>query len=556
MDDTKLIIAIVGGVAGGASAATRARRLNENAEIILFEKDQYVSFANCGLPYYIGGEIEQRDSLLVAPQQLLEDRFRLDVRSRQEVLQIDRVVKTLTVINHDTGDEYLQSYDKLILSPGASPLVPPIPGVDAPNVYTLRNLDDTDLIYKTAASPTTRRAVVVGAGFIGLEMVEQLAQRGFEVTLAELQPQVLPLLDDEMARPLADTMTAKGVALRLGDGIESVTVGDNGLATGVRLQSGAVAEGDLVILGLGVRPNTQLAQQAGLDLGAMGGISVNEFLQTNDPDIYAVGDVVEYPHGPTGTPMRIALAGPANRAGRLAGEHAATGRSAAMPQVFGTSIVRVFDKTAALTGMSVKLAERLGIDSKSVTIVAKHHAGYFPGAEPMTLKLTYAPDDGKILGAQAVGGEGVDKRIDVIATAMAMGGTVRDLAGLDLAYSPPYGAAKDPIHMAAFAACNQLDGLEEFLPADADLGGYQVVDVRTVAEVQCSPLAGADNAVNIPLDELRDRVDELDPTRPTVVSCGVGLRAHVALRILKQHSFESVANLSGGAMVRARAMAK
>lgn len=554
MSDAKLTIAIVGGVAGGASAATRARRMNEAAEIILFEKDQHVSFANCGLPYYIGGEIAERGELLVASEELLERRFRIDVRTKQEVLRIDRENKTLTISNHQTGEEYQQRYDKLILSPGASPLVPPIAGVAAPNVFILRNLEDTDAIYESVVAGSNNRAVVVGAGFIGLEMVEQLVLRGFQVTLAELQPQVLPLLDPEMAQPLKEALVERGVELRLGDGIESVITDDAGMATGIRLQSGATVEGDMVILGLGVRPNTKLATDAGLELGNMKGITVNEHLQTSDPDIYAVGDVVEYPQGPTGTPMRIALAGPANRAGRLAGEHAATGNSTPMPQVFGTSIVRVFDKTAGITGLSENLAKRLGIETAAVTIVAKHHAGYFPGAAPLTLKLLYSPADGKILGAQVVGIEGVDKRLDVVATAMAMGATVRDLAGVDLAYAPPFGSAKDPVHMAAFAACNALDGVEEFASSDADLTGKQVVDVRTTTEVATAPLAGADNAINIPVDELRDRLDELDPNKPTIVSCGVGVRAHVALSILRQNGFESVANLSGGATVRARAV--
>jgi NADPH-dependent 2,4-dienoyl-CoA reductase/sulfur reductase-like enzyme/rhodanese-related sulfurtransferase len=553
MKTPELTIAIVGGVAGGASAATRARRMNEHANIILFEKDQHVSFANCGLPYYIGGEIDQRDKLLVAPQELLEQRFQLDVRTRQEVLRIERKSKTLTVVDHTKGTEYQQHYDKLILSPGARPLVPPLEGVEAKNVFTLRNLEDTDHIYAAVEGSKTKRAVVVGAGFIGLEMVEQLLERGFEVTLAEMQPQILPLLDPEMVQPLQQDLTARGVRLLLGDGIERVLVDDAGKATGVQLQSGTTAEGDLVILGLGVRANTQLAEQAGLEIGKTGGITTNRFLQTNDPDIYAVGDVAEYPFGPTGTSMRIALAGPANRSGRIAGEHAATGASAPIADVLGTAIVRLFDQAVAVTGLSLALARRLDVEARSVTIVANHHAGYFPGAMPLTLKLVYEPETGRVLGAQAVGHAGIDKRIDVIATAMAMKATVRDLAGLDLAYAPPFGAAKDPIHMAAFAACNQLDGVEDFVPADADLSDKQVLDVRTRAEVKKTPLAEVEGAVNIPLDELRDRLDELDRDRPTVVSCGVGLRAHVAVRILKQHGFGDVANLSGGATLRNRA---
>lgn len=556
MSKSRLTIAIVGGVAGGASAATRARRMNEHAEIILFEKDEHVSFANCGLPYYIGGEIKQRDQLLVASQELLEERFRLDVRTRQEVLRINREAKTLTVVDLSTGKEYEQRYDKLILSPGASPLVPPIENVDAPNVYTLRNMADADRTHSAVAGSSSKRAVVVGAGFIGIEMVEQLLERGFNVTLAELQPQILPLMDSEIVQPLEAELVARGVRLLLGNGIERVLTDDHGRATGVQLQSGTVAEGDVVILGLGVRPNVRLAVEARLKIGATGGILTNRFLQTNDPDIYAVGDAAEYQFGPTGTSMRIALAGPANRAGRLAGEHAATGASAPMMDVMGTAIVRVFDHAAAITGLSLRLAQRLDVEARSVTIVANHHAGYYPDANPLTLKLVYDPVSGKILGAQAVGCEGVDKRIDVIATAMAMKATVRDLAGLDLAYAPPFGSAKDPIHMAAFAACNQLDGVEEFFAADVDLDGFQVVDVRSADEIQESPLAGADVAVNIPLDELRLRITELDQDTPTVLVCGVGQRAHVGARILKQHGFRQVAIISGGATVRNRAFEK
>lgn len=556
MATPKLTIAIVGGVAGGASAATRARRMNEHAEIILFEKDEHVSFANCGLPYYIGGEIAEREKLLVAPRELLEQRFQLDVRTRQEVTAIDRAAKSLTVLDHATGETYSQRYDKLILSPGAQPLLPPIEGARAANVFTLRNLADTDRIRAATDGATSKRSVVVGAGFIGIEMVEQLVERGFEVTLAELQPQILPLLDPEMVHPLEESLAERGVRLMLGDGIARVLTDAEGRASGVELNSGATADGEFVILGLGVRPNTKLAVEAGLEIGASGGIATNRFMQTSDPDIYAVGDAAEYPYGPTGTQMRVALAGPANRAGRLAGEHAATGSSAPMADVLGTAIVRVFDQAAGITGLSARLAARMGVDARSVTIVANHHAGYFPGAAPLTLKLVYERETGRILGAQVVGREGVDKRIDVVATAMAMRATVRDLAGLDLAYAPPFGAAKDPVHMAAFAACNQLDGLTDFLDAGSDLSQWQVVDVRTAEEVLCGPLADAPHAINIPIDSLRHRIEELDPRRPTVVSCGVGLRANVGTRILRQHSFDNVANLSGGATVHRRAVEK
>lgn len=554
MSESPLTIVIVGGVAGGASAATRARRMNEHAEIILFEKDEHVSFANCGLPYYIGDEIKERKKLLVATPEFLSRRYRLDVRTRQEVQSIDREKKSVSVVNRDTGEVYEQSYDKLILAPGASPLVPPIPGTDAPNVFTLRNMADTDRIKAVADQTGVREAAVIGSGFIGLEMVEQLAGLGLRTSLAELQPQILPLMDPEMAQPLESTLADNEVALFLGDGIQRVLVDEQGNATGVELASGVVIDADIVILGIGVRPNTSLANAAGLEIGSGGGIATNAFMQTNDRDIYAVGDAAEYTFGPTDQPMRIPLAGPANRAGRLAGGHAASGEAQPMQPVFGTSIVRVFGIAAGMTGLTSKLADRLGIDARSVTIVANQHAGYYPGASPLTLKLLYAPETGKVLGAQAVGRDGVDKRLDVIATAMAMNATVYDLAGLDLAYAPPFGSAKDPIHHAAFAACNQLDGLTEFAVPDTDLAGKQVVDVRTAGEVQKTPLAGVANVVNIPVDELRDRIAELYPSLETIVSCGVGMRAHVAARILMQSGFQDVKNLSGGATVRNRAV--
>ena len=546
-----LRIVIVGGVAGGASAATRARRMNERAQIILYEQDEHVSFANCGLPYHIGEEIPNRDSLLVSTPEFLRKRFRLDVRVREQVLAIDRKQKSVSVMRHETGKVYEQTYDKLILAPGATPVVPSLNGVDSDNVLTLRNIADMDRIKSFVDQDGVNRAVVVGAGFIGLEMIEQLVQRGIEATLIELQPQVLPLFDHEMAQPLSHELQGRGVNLRLGVSVKEILT-DGSTATAVVLNDGTRIETDLVVLGIGVRPNIKLATDAGLSIGDGGGIATNEFMQSSDPDIYAVGDAAEYPYGPTQTRMRMALAGPANRAGRLAGEHAATGASSPMNSVMGTAIVRVFDKTAAVTGLSESLGKRLGRDAKSVTIVAKHHAGYFPGAEAMTLKLVYQKGDGKLLGAQVVGGDGVDKRIDVIATAMHFNGTVRDLAGLDLAYAPPFGAAKDPVHLAAFVACNELDGVESFLGSDASLEGMQVVDVRTDAEVAKAPLAGVESPIHIPVDELRDRIGELDQAKDTVVSCAVGIRGHIAARILKQNGFR-VANLSGGATVRNRA---
>ncbi|EGF23974.1 FAD-dependent oxidoreductase [Rhodopirellula baltica] len=547
-------LVIVGGVAGGASAATRARRMNEQAEIILFEKDEDVSFANCGLPYHIGEEIKNRDALVVASADFLRRRFQLDVRTREEVVSIDREKRCVTVVRHGATSEkdktYEQPYDKLILAPGASPIVPALPGVDASNVLTLRNLVDMDRIKARVDSGSVRRAVVVGAGYIGLEMVEQLRRREMDVDLIELREQVLPLLDHEMARPIEDELRRNNVGVHLGVGLESIQL-DGDRATSVRLSNGTELSTDLVILGIGVRPNSELAKEAGLEIGSTGGITIDEFSRTSDSDIYAVGDASEPVYGPTGTPMRVPLAGPANRSGRLAGEHAVTGQSAAATPVWGTSVVRVFDVSVGMTGLTRASAKRFGKDASSVTIVAKHHAGYFPGAEVMTLKLAFEPATGKVLGAQCVGGEGIDKRIDVIATAMHFGGTVRDLAGLDLAYAPPFGSAKDPVHMAAFAACNALDEIESFRDSDDSLGEVQVVDVRGAGEIEKTPLREASGAMHIPVDELRERLSELDRSKPTVVSCAVGVRGHIAARILRQNGFD-VQNLSGGATVRNR----
>ncbi|MEE9403461.1 MAG: FAD-dependent oxidoreductase [Algisphaera sp.] len=560
-------ILIVGGVAGGASAATRARRLNEHADIVIFEKDDYVSFANCGLPYHIGGEIKDRSKLLVATPQSLFARYRLDVRVRTEVLSIDRQNKTISVVNHNTKVESTERYDQLILAPGASPIVPDAHGIGSNNVLSLRNVADTDRIKKQvdamssqgAQGPPPQQAVVVGGGFIGLEMAEQLADRGLAVTLVERNPQVLPLMDFEMAAMLHEELQAHDVKLVFGDGLvgfettptDTSQSDSTETATAAVLASGQTLKADLFILGIGVRPNVALAQQAHLDLGATGGITVNEHLQTNDPNIYAVGDAVEYVYRPTETAMRIALAGPANRAGRIAGEHAASdAANIPMTAVLGTSVVRVFGLTAGLTGLSANTAKRFGVNVASVTIVANHHVGYYPGAKPITLKLTYDPDTQRVLGAQAIGAAGVDKRLDVIATLIQLGGTLEQLAGLDLCYAPPFGSAKDPIHMAAFTALNAVHGLAKFLDADADLSGMQILDVRTAAEIARGMLAGA---IHIPVDDLRDQLDKLAPEKPTVVVCASGLRGYVASRVLMQNGFTDVADLSGGMMMRRRA---
>lgn len=548
-DQSDFTIVIVGGVAGGASAATRARRCNENARIIIYERDEHVSFANCGLPYYIGGEIQERDKLLVAKPELFRNRFNIEVNTRHEVTAIDPDAKTVAVRDLEGNTESVQHWDRLILTPGAAPIVPPIAGIDAANVFALRNLADTDAIKNFITDQKPQRAVVVGAGFIGLEMVEQLHALGIETHLVELQEQVLPPLDQEMAHLVEEELACHDVGLHLGDGIAGLQVTD-GLATAVELNSGTQLPADLVILGIGVRPNVGLAQEAGLELGPTGGIAVNEFLQTSNPDIYAAGDAVEYQHGVLDQPMRIPLAGPANRAGRIAGEHAATGKSAAMSPPMGTAVVRVFNLTAAMTGLSTKFANRMQLRNRSVIVAPKQHAGYYPGAETLILKLTYDPETERVLGAQAVGREGVDKRIDVIATALHFHGTIRDLAGVDLAYAPPFGAAKDPVHMAAFAAGNDLDNLTPIAEIDANLSGQQIVDVRSAEEVARFRLPDSEH---IPLHELRDRLGELDPSAPTITVCHSGVRAHVAARILKQSGFTNVSNLTGAMHMRRHA---
>jgi NADPH-dependent 2,4-dienoyl-CoA reductase/sulfur reductase-like enzyme/rhodanese-related sulfurtransferase len=542
-----LTIVIVGGVAGGASAAMRARRMNERARIIILERDSYVSFANCGLPYYVGGEIKDREKLLVAKPSLIARRFRVEVRTHHEVVAIDRTAKIVSVREHETGRTYEERYDKLILAPGAAPFVPQLPGVQARGVFTLRNLEDADRI--AAALPDARRAVVVGGGYIGLEVAEQFRRRGLDVALVELLPQVMPFLDREMAEPLHRQLEYHGVRLELGRGIASIEEKD-GAAVAVLLTDRTRLPTDLVLLGVGVRPNVGLAKAANLALGAGGGIATDDHMRTSDPDVYAVGDAAEYVFGVTGQKMRVPLAGPANRSGRLAGEHAATGESRPAPAAWGTSVVRVFGTVAGISGLSLHAALQAGFDARAVHVVSYHHASYYPGAETIVVKLVYEAGTGRILGAQVVGGAGVDKRLDVIATLMHFQGTIHDLAQLDLAYAPPFGSAKDPLHMAAFAAENDLDGLAPVIQPDADLSAYQVVDVRSGDEVAARPLADAPHAKLIPLDDLRDRLGELDPSMPTVVACRSGLRSYIAVRILAQHGFGQVFNLSGAAALR------
>ncbi len=535
-------IVIVGGVAGGMSAATRARRMNEEVEIVVIEKGGYISFANCGLPYHLAGRIEQeRDLLLTNPKQVWS-RFRIDARVHEEAIAIDRASKSVRIKRLGDGTEYDLLYDKLILAPGASAIVPPIPNVDAGNVALLRSMEDMQQIRQRFAGQRPRRITIVGGGFIGLEMAEAMVERGLEVAVVEKAPRVLPPIDLEMARFVEDELRRHGVTVYSNNGLKSL-LGAKGRVTRVELEDGTAIDADLVLLSIGVRPNVALAKQAGLTIGASGAIEVDAYQRTNDPDIYAVGDVAEVTHGVHGKRMRIPLAGPANRQGRLAGEHAAVGSAlAGGAAVLGTAIVGVFDLSVAATGLGEKAARDAGFDVDTAYVLPNHHAGYYPGAEMMRIKLIYDKSTGRVLGGQIVGRAGVDKRIDVLATAITFGATVEQLASLDLAYAPQFGAAKDPLHMAAFVALNQLNGVSRGV-AFGQLNGDQLIDVRAPAEFAAGSLKGA---VNIPLEELRDRAGELDPSRSTVVFCRVGQRGFVAERILRQRGFADVKNLKGG----------
>lgn len=536
-------LVIVGGVAGGASAAARARRLSEQSQIVLVERGPDVSFANCGLPYHIGGEIADRSKLLVVTPERLRARFNLDVRVRSSVESINRAEKTVRIRELESGREYDEPYDKLILAPGAAPLRPPIPGIDLPGIFTLRNLQDMDRI-KTAFHEGVREAVVVGAGFIGLELVENFVRLGISTTVVELQDQLLPPFDKEMTTPLTQTLAAKGVSLVLGESADVFETSAQGLI--VRLKSGKRLEAQLVILGIGVRPENKLAVDAGLEVGPRGGIRVNEFLQTSDPDIYAVGDAIEVQDFVLGGPTQIPLAGPANRQGRIAADNAC-GRQSRYRGTQGTAILGLFGQVAAMTGESEKSLQRSKQPYKIVYVHPANHAGYYPGAEGMTLKLLFAPDSGRILGAQAVGGQGVDKRIDVLAVAIQARMTVFDLEEMELAYAPQFGSAKDPVNMAGFVAAGLLRGDHPQIDVATLLAipiakRPLLLDVRTREEFAAGNIP---DAVNIPVDELRTRLAELPKDREIVAYCQVGQRGYLATRILRQLGL-NVVNLSGG----------
>jgi CoA-disulfide reductase len=541
-------VLIVGGVAGGASAAARLRRNDENAEIIMFERGEYISFANCGLPYYIGNIIEERDALLVETPEEMNKRFKIDVRVNNEVVSIDRDNKKVQVKNLRTGEEYSESYDKLILSPGSSPLKPPIPGIDAPNIFTIWNIPDTDAIKNYVDTKEIKKAAVVGGGFIGLEMAENLHELGYEVSIVELADQVMAPIDYEMAQILHKNIATNGVDLRLNDGVKEFNYKDG--VTEITLNSGNKIDADIVILSIGVRPNSKLAKDSGLKINDRGGIIVDSTLKTSDEDIYAVGDVIEVEDFVNGGKTMVPLAGPANKQGRIAANNIA-GINDVYKGTQGTSVAKVFDFTVSSTGANEKTLKRLGKKYGEDYLVAyahnNNHAGYYPGSSKINMKIIFEKEGGKILGVQAVGMDGVEKRVDVIATAMRYDGTVYDLADLELAYAPPYGSAKDPVNMLGFLGENILEGkmdvIQWFELDDLNSDEYTILDVREAEE---RDLGFVPNSINISVDELRDKLDKLDKNKTIVLYCATGIRAYVATRILLQNGFDKVKNLSGG----------
>jgi len=547
---------IVGGVAGGMSAAARLRRLDEHAEITVFERGGYISYANCGLPYYIGDVIAEKEKLFVQTPEAFYKRFRVNVFVKHEVLSIDREKKLVRVKNLVTGEERSESYEKLILSPGAEPVKPPLPGIDLDGIFTLRSVEDTFRIkdYITSMSKPQKRAVVIGGGFIGLEMAENLRHAGFQVSLVELAPQVMVVIDYEMAALVHEHLRSRGVALFLEEAAESFR--RDGVDLVVKLKSGKELRTDVVIMSVGVRPETKLAQQAGLAMGTRG-IAVNEYLQTSDPHIYAIGDAIEIKHRVTGMVQSIPLAWPANQQGRLVADTIVLGPTKPYKGDFATAIAKVFDLTVATTGANEKTLEAAGIAFTSVIYHGGHHAGYYPGATQLSLKLLFSPENGRILGAQAVGYDGVDKRIDVLAMALLKEATISDLVDWDHAYAPPFSSAKDPVNMVGFMAENVLSGLVRTVDYKTvekwRAEGVYLLDVRTPQEVAGGRIPGA---VNIPVDDLRERLAEIPRNKKIVVYCRVGLRGYIAARILLQEGWKEVYNLSGGYLTYSTAMQK
>lgn len=537
-------IVIVGGVAGGATAAARLRRLDETAEIVVFERSGFVSYANCGLPYYIGGVIEDQEELTLQTPESFYERFRVQMKVHHEVTAIDRSAKTVTVRNLATGEVFQESYDKLLLAPGARPTQPALPGVGLDRLFTLRTVEDTLRIRRFVDTQHPKSVVLAGGGFIGLELAENLRERGLDVTIVQRPKQLMTPFDADMASLIHREVRAHGVRLALGHTVEGFAESEGGVQ--VLLKDEQPLQADMVILAIGVTPDSRLAAEAGLELGLKGSILVNDRMQTSDPDIYAVGDAVQVDHFVTGQPALIALAGPANKQGRIAADNMAGGDSRYKGSQ-GSSVLKIFDLTAAATGLNEAAARRAGLDVEAVVLSPMNHAGYYPGGRVMTMKVLFERRTGKLLGAQIVGSDGVDKRIDVLATAIRAGMTAADLTELDLAYAPPYSSAKDPVNMAGYMMENLLTGkvkqfrLDELATLPRD-GSVTLLDTRTTGEYS---RGHADGFINLPLDELRDRLSELDPAKPVYVMCQSGLRSYLACRILTQHGFTCY-NFAGG----------
>ena len=532
-------ILIVGGVAGGASAAARLRRLDEKAKIIMFERGEYISFANCGLPYNIGGVIKSRDDLLLQTPESFRQRFNVEVRVRNEVTQIDPARKQISVKDLNSGSTYTETYDKLILSPGAEPIKPSIPGIDSDGIFTLRNIRDTDAINGYIEECKPERTVIVGAGYIGLEMAENLRRRGMSVAVVEMADQVMPIMDKEMASFIRQELQKHSVALWMDDAVASFQPLNSRLTVG--LKSGAELSCEMVILATGVIPEVELARLAQLEMGTTGGIKVNKKLQTSNPDIYAIGDAIEVKDFILGNPTLIPLAGPANKQGRMVADNIC-GRERTYSGTQGTAVLKVFDLTIAMTGASEKALTKADVEYEKLYIHPANHVGYYPGAKQMHIKLLFTRPQGRILGAQIVGPDGVDRRIDIFGVAIRAGMTVFDLQELELAYAPPYGSGKDAVNMAGFAASNILDGTVNVVHWDQLQDGDYILDVRTAGEFA---RGNVPSSVNIPLDELRNRFGELPQDTTINIHCGVGVRSYIACRILMQNGFVA-RNISGG----------
>jgi NADPH-dependent 2,4-dienoyl-CoA reductase/sulfur reductase-like enzyme/rhodanese-related sulfurtransferase len=536
-------IVIIGGVAGGATAAARARRIDETAEIVLFERGEYISFANCGLPYYIGNVIEDRNNLLVTTPGDFSDRYKVEVRIFAEVTGIDRKNKLVNVKYYKSGESYSESYDKIILSPGAEPFNPPIEGIDIDNVFRLRNIPDTDRIKELVDMKKPGSAVVVGAGFIGLEMAENLVERGIKTTVIEMLDQIMPPLDYEMAAGVREYLQQKGISFELGCSVNAFH--KNGDRINAKTNTGKKIECEMVLLSVGVKPENKLARECGLEISKNGGIVVDSSMRTSDPDIFAVGDAVEVRDFITGLPVIVPLAGPANRQGRIAADNA-SGRASVYKGVQSTSIVKIFDLVAASTGINEKALNKNNIPYVASYTHSSSNAMYYPGAEFMAVKILFSPDNGRLFGAQIVGGKGVDKRIDVLSAAIRGGMTVYDLEELELAYAPPFSSAKDPVNIAGLVASNILKGDLEAVTWNelrSIWNDYVFIDVRDKAELVTEGIVKG--AMNIPINDLRESLPELDKSRSYIIFCAAGVRSYIGYRIMKQNGFK-VRNLSGG----------